>query len=406
LLGIVTKDRISRQGLDVQCGLQQAGRFILKMFSRLIGDIYDTVINPDAWPEVLANITDYVGGARGILILEDAIETTKSVFYVSFSDPDWVRSYLETYLLLNPMRLASYGQIEAGTVILTSDLMTPEEYARSRFASEFLSLRQMVDLAVVVLEATATTITVLSIARNSDQGIADESVRRKLAMIGPHVRRAATISRVLNRQRLDASTLSDTLDVLDGGIFLLDAQGTILHSNLGAQALLADQPQAFALLGGRVWPADLQARAQLDAALVLASAGDDALGTDGLSIIFGSANGRVLVGTVMSLMNGSRQAVGGRYRAVAALVIRELHFDSPASAQVLRSHYGLTQREMAVVAGVVELGGVPQIASVMGLTSETIKSHLKSIYRKTGTTRQADLVKLVAGTASPFRRTR
>ncbi|MCB8882210.1 hypothetical protein ACELLULO517_18330 [Acidisoma cellulosilytica] len=376
----------------------------LQTLSTLIGAIYDTVINPDTWSDVLADITDFVGAARGILILEDAIETTKSAFYISFTDPDWVRSYLETYLLLNPMRLATFGQVQAGKVILTSDLMEPAEYARSRFVKEFLSQRQMVDLAVVVLEATATTITVLSVARSRQQGIADEDVRHRLELIGPHVRRAATIGRSLNREKLAASTLSDTLDALDGAIFLLDGQAAVLHSNRGAQSLLADRPDAAAIIGGRLRPGNLQARDLLDQVLIQAGNGDDALGTDGISIIFAAAKGKTLVGTVISLVNGSRQTIAGPYRAVAALFVRELQFDSPASATVLKSHYGLTPREIAVVAGIVEFGGVPQIAAVMGLTSATVRSHLKSIFLKTGTSRQADLVKLVAGTASPFRR--
>jgi len=382
---------------------KEAEQLDLKALSNLIGEIYDTVINPDTWPDVLEKITCFVGGARGILILEDAIEPTKSIFYVSFDDPDWVRSYLETYLLLNPMRLANFGQVEAGMVILTTDLMTAEEYARSRFAAEFLSQRQMVDVAVAVLEATATTITVLSFLRSSEQGLADEAMRQKLALIAPHVRRAATIGRVLNRQRLEASALSDTLDTLDGAIFLLDQHATILHSNRGAQALLANHPAAISILGGRVRATTTQARALLDEALTQARTGDEALGTNGLAIIFGSNEQRTLVGTVISLVNGSRRTLGG-YRAVAALFIRELQFDSPASVDLLKSHYGLTPREIAVVAGVVELGGVPQIASVLGLTGGTVRTHLKAIFRKTGASRQADLVKLVAGTASPFRR--
>lgn len=376
----------------------------MNAFSQLIGDVYDTVISPETWPQVLERITDYVGAARSILILEDAIEPTKSVFYVSFSDPEWVKSYLDTYLLLNPMRLASIGQVEAGMVILTSDVMAIEEYARSRFAAEFLAPRRMVDVAVAVLEATATTITVLAFIRSDEQGLADELLRQKLELIGPHVRRAATIGRVLNQKTLDESALSQTLDRLDGAIFLLDRRATILHSNRGARTLLADHPEMIAIVGGKVRASAQQAREAFEKALAQAGEGDDALGTDGISIIFGSAEGRTIVGTMISLVSGSRQALGGSYRAVAALFIRELQFDSPASIDMLRSHFGLTRREIAVVAGVVELGGVPQIAAVLGLAPETVRSHLKSIFRKTGTSRQADIVKLVASTASPFAR--
>jgi len=46
---------------------------------------------------------------------------------------------------------------------------------------------------------------------------------------------------------------------------------------------------------------------------------------------------------------------------------------------------------------IVEIGGVPEVAPVLGISDQTVKTHLHRIYEKTGTKRQADLVKLVAG---------
>jgi DNA-binding CsgD family transcriptional regulator len=57
---------------------------------------------------------------------------------------------------------------------------------------------------------------------------------------------------------------------------------------------------------------------------------------------------------------------------------------------------------MTVLATIIENAGVPETADILGLSEGTIKSHLKSIFRKTGAHRQADLIKLVAGVASPF----
>jgi DNA-binding CsgD family transcriptional regulator len=44
---------------------------------------------------------------------------------------------------------------------------------------------------------------------------------------------------------------------------------------------------------------------------------------------------------------------------------------------------------------------VPDVANVLGLSQATIKTHLRSIFAKTGTRRQADLVKFVAQFANP-----
>jgi DNA-binding CsgD family transcriptional regulator len=51
---------------------------------------------------------------------------------------------------------------------------------------------------------------------------------------------------------------------------------------------------------------------------------------------------------------------------------------------------------------VVEVGGVPEVAELLGIGQTTVKTHLHRLFAKTETTRQADLVKLVAGFSSPL----
>jgi DNA-binding CsgD family transcriptional regulator len=48
----------------------------------------------------------------------------------------------------------------------------------------------------------------------------------------------------------------------------------------------------------------------------------------------------------------------------------------------------------------VEIGGVPDVAQILGLSEATVKTHLHHLFDKTGTTRQAELVRLVAGYAN------
>jgi DNA-binding CsgD family transcriptional regulator len=50
------------------------------------------------------------------------------------------------------------------------------------------------------------------------------------------------------------------------------------------------------------------------------------------------------------------------------------------------------------------LGSIPAAAKANEVSPETIKTHLKRTFEKTGTTRQADLVKLMAGIVSPLAR--
>ena len=48
------------------------------------------------------------------------------------------------------------------------------------------------------------------------------------------------------------------------------------------------------------------------------------------------------------------------------------------------------------------LARVPNVANMLGVSQATVKTNLKRIFGKTGTARQVDLVKLIAGFAGPF----
>jgi DNA-binding CsgD family transcriptional regulator len=69
---------------------------------------------------------------------------------------------------------------------------------------------------------------------------------------------------------------------------------------------------------------------------------------------------------------------------------------------VISRTYKLTPSEMRVLMMIVQIGGVPEIAPVLGIAEATAKTHLQRVFEKTGAKRQADLVKLVAGYMSPL----
>ena len=62
----------------------------------------------------------------------------------------------------------------------------------------------------------------------------------------------------------------------------------------------------------------------------------------------------------------------------------------------------LTPSELRVLIAIVEIGGVPEVAPVLGVSETTVKTHLQHVFEKTGTKRQADLVKLVSCFVSPL----
>jgi DNA-binding NarL/FixJ family response regulator len=65
--------------------------------------------------------------------------------------------------------------------------------------------------------------------------------------------------------------------------------------------------------------------------------------------------------------------------------------------------YGLTGGELRVVLALVPGFGAKEAAEVIGLSETTVRTHLQSVFEKTGTTRQTELIKLLMASAPPIR---
>ncbi|MEI7443809.1 MAG: helix-turn-helix transcriptional regulator [Burkholderiales bacterium] len=70
---------------------------------------------------------------------------------------------------------------------------------------------------------------------------------------------------------------------------------------------------------------------------------------------------------------------------------------SPASLEpaMLRDLFGLTEAESRVAEAYLRVDTVKDVAQLLGVSANTVKTHLASVYLKTGCTRQAQLVRLL-----------
>jgi DNA-binding CsgD family transcriptional regulator len=114
------------------------------------------------------------------------------------------------------------------------------------------------------------------------------------------------------------------------------------------------------------------------------------------------ANGERYVAHVLPLASGARRSAGVSYAAAATLFVQKAALATHSPPEVLAKTYRLTPMEVRVLLAIVEIGGAPQVAETLGIGEGTVKTHLKRLYQKTGARRQADLVKLFAGYASPL----
>jgi DNA-binding CsgD family transcriptional regulator/PAS domain-containing protein len=367
---------------------------------QLIGGIYDCTLNPDAWNAVLPRIGVFVGGSGGGLFVHDSSRRSMSIVYEFGTEPDYRRLYVEKYLTLDPMS-GTYFVLDVGEVFSTSTVMSHAEFLQSRFYEEWIRPQGWIDNICVYLDRSPEGHAGFALFRHEREGLADEPARERLRLLVPHLRRAVLIGKLIEFKTAQVATFADALDGLSAGMLFVDSSGRITHANAAGRAMIAEGDVLRASLG-RLLANDPDVNRALRDTFLAAATGDAAIGDRGVAVPLVARDGERYVAHVLPLSSGARRGAGVSYAAAAALFVQKAALATHSPPEVIAKAYRLTPMEVRVLLAIVEVGGVPQVAEVLGIGESTVKTHLKRLYEKTGARRQADLVKLFAGYASPL----
>jgi DNA-binding CsgD family transcriptional regulator/PAS domain-containing protein len=372
-----------------------------EQLSNLIADIYDTVLDRSLWPAALKKATGFVRGEASAIFWEDAANDRGGVFFDDGGiEPDYRRLYFEKYKALNPtntLRLFT----EAGEPTATADLLPYDEFLQTRFYREWAKPQGLVDFVSVFLEKTSPKAAMFGIFRHERQGIVDEETRQRMRLVAPHVRRAVLISKVIDLKQGEAASLAQAFDGLRAGVILVDSAGRVVHANAAAHALLSDG-RVLRVSRGRLACGDTGADLDLQAILAAAALGDCAIGTKGIPLPAAPNMPEPYVAHVLPLVASERRRAAVHHAATAAVFVHKAALEAFSPPEVMAEIFKLTMTELRVLFAIVEVGGVPEVAQVLGIAPSTVRTHLAHVYDKTGVARQADLVKLVAGFVSPL----
>lgn len=373
----------------------------VEQLSSLIGDLYDAALDPSLWSVALGKAREFVGGQAAMLCWKDAVGKCGCACYQDGGlDPHYVQLYFDKYVKVDPFTTGQFFA-EIGEAVSTADLVPSGDILQTRFYREWVRPQGLVDCAVSPLDKSRTSAALVGVFRHERDGPVDDAARCRLRLIVPHMRRAVLIGRVIDLKTAEAATFADTLDTISAGMFLVDEAGRIVHANASGHAMLA-RGSVLRAASGKLAACDAGAAQELKDLLAMAGNGDNAMGTKGIAVPLAARDGQHHVAHVLPLTCGARRRAGASYAAVAALFVHKATLEAPPVPEVIAKTFGLTPSELRVLLAIVQVGGVPETAEALGVAEPTVKTHLHRLFGKTGTSRQADLVKLVAGYANPL----
>lgn len=386
----------------------QTGRSAEEL-SDLLHLIYGAAADSRRWPQVLEAVIASLDGRSGMLFTPQLPPHLGGMLYTHNIPPEqnllWATKYIEMDLWTN--RAFERQLVKQGAVITDADTATEEELLATEIYQDLLSKMDVGRFCSgVIFDSAAAGLPAAALTTHRSLRAEPFSVRDKawLKLLVPHFSRALGLMFRLDRARLSSEALLTYLDKLPLGIMLLDQAGHLMHANHAGQRVLARQDGLACRPDGQ-----LDARAvndtqpRLSVWLTLQSAAgmiDVAHFADAYLARRVDYEG---VYSVQCCAVDVSQAWSVQGRTVGAVV-----FVSDPAALVLPEPsrlmelYGLTAAQ-ARVARELALGrSSKEVARVLNVSVETVRTQTRDVYQKMRIRSQADLVRgiLTLGHAS------
>ncbi|MDP1648682.1 MAG: hypothetical protein Q8M01_10850 [Rubrivivax sp.] len=388
----------------------------LERLSSLIDFIYRGATEPALWPDIIAGASDWLGSPKGMLYTP-LHGPEQGGFYFQHGLSDFfLELYKARYQSVDMWteQVVRRDLFKEGNVILGTDLVPHTTLVNSQWFRDCLQVGGISRLlSSVVFEVQATGAdtqvsdmpTACSFYRGEGEAAYAEEDRRKLALLLPHFSRSLGVMTRLRLSDLKMASSLAALDQLPIAVLLLSGAGDGLFSNRAANSMLAgtdalkfERSTSGHGLGKLVAKLPSVNR-QIARALSTARGIDDVLHFSSVIKVPGRVLGQDLLIQLSRVSLDSAFSADGHLPEVIAF-LSDPKRPLDVAPEFLCDTYGLTMAEARTAVAATATGSLEALAAKLCVSINTVKTHLRQVYAKTGMNGRADLIRLVLGLAS------
>jgi DNA-binding CsgD family transcriptional regulator len=301
------------------------------------------------------------------------------------------RAYRERHVANPHAEVMNYSPV--GKIVRSDDILPLEDLRRTAFYNEVLRVQDVAHMAMVPLAAKEHFQVGCTICRTERQGPFGTEELRFISQLYRHLSRALLLGFRLEGYKALQRAEFHVLDRLSAAVILLDRSARVTFANTAARAMTAsDGPLR---LHNTVRRANSAPHVhQLSELLNAAVCGDTLVRTMSLPH---PHDGRLFTVLVSSLRSHDIDRFGGfgLRDAAAMVVIHDPLRSMDIPVEWVMDAYGLTQAEARVALCTASGATIPETAYSLHVSPNTVKTHLRKVFAKTDTNRQAELARLL-----------
>lgn len=352
-------------------------------FDPLVEGLYEAALHPETWDAALLGLARACDADNFHLMACPVGQAVPGFSLAWGMDPAMEVSYKLHYAGIDPRRQAVQSRAD-GHWLACHQQFDTRAVGRNEFFQDYLipnGIRYLVGSRVVRCDGIDV---LYGMHRAPGRAPFEGEPLALLQRLTGHFQRASRLWLRTAGLREQAARGAHMLDSVEHGVLALDRLGQIRHANRIAEALLREGPELRVRAGklstmhaaGAVAFADMRM-----ACLADRQPRSWRVGRLNLTLVALASRG-----AFADALDGAR---------LLLLIGSDTRMRRPTMSQLMQA-YGLTAAE-ARVAQAVAAGVTPsEQAAAQALSLNTVKTHLKAVFAKTGCRRQSDLVRLLA----------
>lgn len=359
----------------------------LKQYSALVEKIYAAAAQPADYGALAAEIAAFLGVGSAVI---QARDNAGSAHLVSTTDNFTSQSLLDYgahYYSVDEWVLRG-GKTKAGTVFQGSELIPFREFEETECYVDYGRRLGLYDCVAAVFP-TAGGICAFGVHRAKPERPFDDFAKLHVELLLPHLRNSLELAGKLEQAGRRNLALAGGLDRLSVAVVIVDSDRRVHFSNPRADEILAASDGVHAR-ARRLHACDPKADQKLAHHVRQAAAlGDTQTGRLLLPRRDGAAP---LCVRILPAPRGTFPFLGDRH--FVSLFLGEESETQDVGA-LLRDMFRLTPAEARLVQALMTGVSLRAYADDTRISVETARTQVKSVFSKTGTSRQSELIALL-----------